>query len=421
MAARFGLAFALAFVLVAPSWAQTVIVNENFDSYADTTAMQAVWTPDLGQGNQVQPGPYGILVPDTGAGLTPPYDNPPDLQGNGVNILSGINEYNPGQTGPGPYPPPTAMANLVPTATLNVRLTADIFDDVGVGRRAGVGIRNDTVPRGFGVVGSNFVELGYYNTRDLSPVDGTTVQNFTGYAYRLNTLFNTQSLVGSGLVQQPNWQNFDLDPILDRPDEEEGAAPNNFTTQADVGPGWHRYTVEIGTTFHKFTLDLFRDGLHNTDSVAGVGTPGVDAEVTWLVKPHNTDDGTEPNPFDPYTSLRFGSHSGIGNTIEGVVDNIKLETVLAAVAPTDDADFDNDGDEDGNDFLIWQRGLGGAGGTANANGNADGDTDVDGADLTIWQNQFVAAVPAVASIPEPASAALAAVALLASFAAARRR
>ena len=397
--------------------AQTVILNETFDSYADNAAMQAVWTPDLGQGNQVQPGPYGILVPNVSAGLTPPYDNPPDLQGKGVNILAGINEYNPGATGSGPYPPPAALANLVPTATLNIRLTADMYDDLGVGRRAGVGIRNDTVPRGFGVVGSNFVEMGFYNTRDVSPVDGTTAQNFTGYGYRLNTLFNTQSLVGSGLVQQPNWQNFDLDPILDRPDEEEGAAPNNFTTQHDIGAGWHRYTVEIGTTFHKFTLDLFRDGLHNTDNVAGVGTPGVDAEVTWLVKPHNTDDGVEPNPFDPYTSLRFGSHSGIANTFEGVVDNIKLETVLAAVPAEDDADFDGDGDIDGEDFLTWQRNLGTGDQTQ---GDADGDGNIDNLDLDVWKAQFGTSTVAAGAIPEPATLALAAFGLLAAAAARRR-
>jgi hypothetical protein len=358
------------------------------------------------------------LVPDTGAGLTPPYDNPTGLQGKGVNILAGINEYN--------GPATAQMANLVPTATQNVRFSVDVFDN-GDTSRAGAGIRNDTVPRGFGVVGSNFVELGFYNTRDLSPVDGTTALNFTGYAYRLNTLFNTQSLVGSGLVQQPNWQNFDLDPALDRPDEDEGAAPNNYTTQADVGPGWHTFQVEIGTTFHTFRLDLFRDGVKNLtrdvngDIEIGVGDAGWDAEVTWLVKPHNTADATEPNPFDPYTSIRFGSHSGIANTVEKVVDNIKLETVLASVPAEDDADFDGDGDRDGADFLIWQRNVGT--GTTQPDGDADNDGDVDGDDLGIWEEDHstTAAAAAAQAIPEPASLALAGLALVAGLAVSRRR
>jgi hypothetical protein len=403
MRVRLAATMAATLLIGAPVWADTTIVSDNFDSYANTAAMEAVWTPDLGQGNQPTAGPKGILVPDTGAGLTPPYDDPPGLQGKGVNMLANINEYNGPNTG--------MMANLVPDATHAIRLTADIFDNNQT-HRVSVAIRNDTVPRGFGVVGSNFIEVGYYNTRDLDPVDGVTALNFTGYAYRLNTLFNTDSLEGSGLVSQPNWQNFDLDPILDRPDEEEGAAPNDFTTQADIGPGWHRFTVEIGATYHKFTLDLFRDGVHNTDNVEGVGTPGVDAEVMWLVKPHN--DATEPNPFDPYTSLRFGSPSGIANTVEAVVDNIKLELVDVVVPPTNNADFDNDNDVDGNDFLIWQRGLGLAGQTTKANGDANGDHNVDAADLALWASHFglPPSVGAAGAVPEPASIAMASMVLL---------
>jgi hypothetical protein len=412
MTVRLAVASSLALLLAAPAWAATTIIDENFDSYADTAAMQAVWTADLGMGTQPQPGPYGILVPNTSAGLTPPYDNPPDLQGKGVNILANINEYN------GPAKP--QLANLVPTATQSIRLSADLFDNNET-HRISVGLRNDTVQREFGVFGSNFIELGFYNTRDLDPVDGTTALNFTGYAYRLNTLFNTDSLVGSGLVQQPNWQNFDLDPALDRPDEEEGAAPNNYTTQADIGPGWHRFTVEIGVNYHKFTLDLFRDGLKNTEATAGVGTPGVDAEVTWMVMPHN--DATEPNPFDPYTSLRFGSPSGIANTVESVVDNIKLELIDVVAPPSNNADFNNDNVVDGADFLIWQKGLGLTGQTDKTNGNANTDQVVDAADLAVWASKFggAPAVGAVAAVPEPATAALAAVAILAGLAVRRRR
>jgi len=53
------------------------------------------------------------------------------------------------------------------------------------------------------------------------------------------------------------------------------------------------------------------------------------------------------------------------------------------------ADFDNDGDADGADFLRWQRGLGTSGaGATMAVGNADGDADVDAADLAIWRSEF---------------------------------
>jgi hypothetical protein len=79
--------------------------------------------------------------------------------------------------------------------------------------------------------------------------------------------------------------------------------------------------------------------------------------------------------------------------------------------PLDNADFNDDGKVDGNDFLAWQRGLGV--GTTLAQGDADSDGDVDGADLTIWRTQFGpgAGVASAAAVPEPGSLAIAASAL----------
>jgi len=81
-------------------------------------------------------------------------------------------------------------------------------------------------------------------------------------------------------------------------------------------------------------------------------------------------------------------------------DNVRL----TAVAPAGDADFDGDNDVDGNDFLIWQRGLGTPSPTQ-MQGNANSDTAVDGVDLEIWKTQFgtATAVAAASAIPEPAS------------------
>jgi hypothetical protein len=70
-----------------------------------------------------------------------------------------------------------------------------------------------------------------------------------------------------------------------------------------------------------------------------------------------------------------------------------------------DADFDNDTDVDGNDFLIWQRGVGV--GNSNATGDANASGTVDGADLAVWRSEFgPASVAAAAAIPEPGSLAL---------------
>jgi autotransporter-associated beta strand protein len=84
-------------------------------------------------------------------------------------------------------------------------------------------------------------------------------------------------------------------------------------------------------------------------------------------------------------------------------------SITVVTAPTEDADFDNDGDVDGVDFLTWQRGLGLTGAAAtNAAGNADGDMDIDAADLAIWKGDFsgAAVAPAVGAVPEPATALL---------------
>ena len=72
------------------------------------------------------------------------------------------------------------------------------------------------------------------------------------------------------------------------------------------------------------------------------------------------------------------------------------------------ADFDNDSDVDGADFLLWQQGLGITGTAQRINGDANGDLNVDGADLAVWRTQFVgaAATATVGAVPEPATAAL---------------
>src|SRR5690606_20394760 len=76
----------------------------------------------------------------------------------------------------------------------------------------------------------------------------------------------------------------------------------------------------------------------------------------------------------------------------GVVDQVSgpgtgTDVVLVGlgseVIAVNDADFNDDGAVDGNDFLIWQRGFGASGA-----GDADGNGAIDAADLAVWKNQF---------------------------------
>lgn len=100
-------------------------------------------------------------------------------------------------------------------------------------------------------------------------------------------------------------------------------------------------------------------------------------------------------------NLHLGFAGQFSGSTKIYIDRIAL-TDTTFVAP-ENADFDRDGDVDGTDFLIWQRGFGA--GTTPAQGDANGDGAVDSTDLTIWQTQYGALAnltPAMA-VPEPAS------------------
>lgn len=70
--------------------------------------------------------------------------------------------------------------------------------------------------------------------------------------------------------------------------------------------------------------------------------------------------------------------------------------VFIPVPSTETADFDEDGDVDGRDFLAWQRGFGKVNPVL-ADGDANDDNSVDATDLGIWQSQYNT-TPAVATL-----------------------
>jgi hypothetical protein len=111
-------------------------------------------------------------------------------------------------------------------------------------------------------------------------------------------------------------------------------------------------------------------------------------------------------------SLAVQTDTG-ANTILATIDNIRLLTSVAL-----DADFDHDGDVDGDDLGVFKASYG-----VNGNGDANDDGVTDGADMLIWQRQLgndaTKAVAAASAAPEPAAGALAACAI-AAFAGTRR-
>jgi hypothetical protein len=138
----------------------------------------------------------------------------------------------------------------------------------------------------------------------------------------------------------------------------------------------------------------------------------------------------QPKPAEPqitYTdefNLFTSGAAGIAYDDDAEDTTGVYRYVAAQDAPFVEAsngDFDGDSDVDGEDFLIWQRGVGLTGQPNASTGDADGDGDVDAADLGLWQANFGGSTaPAIAAVPEPATCCGAAAALVA-LAVLRRR
>jgi len=85
---------------------------------------------------------------------------------------------------------------------------------------------------------------------------------------------------------------------------------------------------------------------------------------------------------DARSESRFVDQPGVSSG-PGVIDLGAFEAFVPA------ADFDEDNDVDGFDFLAWQRGFGTESPlAAKSDGDADHDNDVDSADLGFWQDQY---------------------------------
>ena len=113
-------------------------------------------------------------------------------------------------------------------------------------------------------------------------------------------------------------------------------------------------------------------------------------------------DTTTAGVFSATYSLSFSDEDIAGGIGLG---DLTLTLNAEVVAVAEDADFNQDLDVDGADYLTWQRGFGS--GTTLAEGDANGSGNVDGADLAVWESQYASlAAPTVVATPEPSSCAL---------------
>lgn len=143
--------------------------------------------------------------------------------------------------------------------------------------------------------------------------------------------------------------------------QQEGLQAQFFLNQVPLGDltaGTHQIFLELNSATHPVT---FVEGSFN--DIFGV-------------------EGSGPNDIIPTGFQVYINKSGTAPWT-GYIDNIRFAQKL-------EGDFDNDGDVDGNDFLVWQRG-----GT---------DPPLDPNTLTQWQLNYGAGanlVAAVGVVPEP--------------------
>ncbi len=240
------------------------------------------------------------------------------------------------------------------------------------------------------------------------------------------TINNLDITTGGGAGRGANDANDVIDVSLSVLDH----ANPSFSLSSDINSLALDFgTVTLGSTVPTMNFDLanlvstagFTAGL-DLDSILPAGDSGV---LSTNLATFTGGSALDAGMFSTFTAMLDTSAVGIfaaSYTLNFSDENLAGAMGLGSLtlsltgnveaAFMNSADFDEDGDIDGRDFLAWQRGFGM--GTTLAQGDANNDRIVDGADLAIWQNQYGTSpeLVAAAAIPEPSSLTLFAVACL---------
>ena len=206
--------------------------------------------------------------------------------------------------------------------------------------------------------------------------------------------------------------------VLDHADASFTGGSNQDFLSLDFG------TVALGSTLPTLNFDIFNlvgtasftadleldsflpgsgdTGVLTTDLATFTGGSSLAAGLSNMFTA--TLDTSAAGVFSASYTLNFSDENLPGAT---TLDDLTLN-LMGTVEEllVEDADFNEDGNVNGTDFLIWQNGFG-VGATL-AQGDANDDNSVDALDLAIWETQYGTS-PLVAtstSVPEPASGAL---------------
>ncbi|WP_428306153.1 dockerin type I domain-containing protein [Lacipirellula sp.] len=363
MASRFALALALGSLFASSAMAQTVLVDDKFDTYTTQAELEAVW-PVFFNTTLNANHPSMTLSTEQAKSGTNSLKNP------GVTTAAG--------TAASPRNYRSFTDSGLPAAENLVHFEFDFYDafPTVAPYRAFSGMFNNAAPSSSG----GLVQMGLNNNQALAANGGN---------YYMGRIFGYDPQADGEVITDAN--------------------PNGafFKLNGPGAPlrseGWHKLGVTVSDLDFKFYVD-------NILSRTVLRSKGVASTPNITIR-----------SFD---EIRIGSGVSNGDHAS-YVDNVSVVLNPVIVAPpANNADFNGDNIVDGKDFLIWQRGFGLTGQPNKSTGDANGDQNVDAADLAIWKTKFggpPAADVAVAAVPEPAAFALAGVALLAGLAVKRRR
>ncbi len=177
-------------------------------------------------------------------------------------------------------------------------------------------------------------------------------------------------------------------------------APSTSTLIGDLDmAGSNSFFIELGDPKYS-RLEIAGDA-----AVAGLISIGLsqdyNPEIGDSFEIMFADDGVAGTFSSVAAPFINGFSFTVGYLPNAVVINVEAGGVF-------NADFDMNGQIDGNDFLIWQRGLGITTGATLGDGDANADGMVNADDLAVWRFQTGQGPsrPAFSAVPEPASLAL---------------
>ena len=202
------------------------------------------------------------------------------------------------------------------------------------------------------------------------------------------------------------------DALFGTPDPEGVLSSASETSNGNTGVGWV-ITKEDSAGYKKLFLIDFNDGGDSRDGVDWEVLETIDLSAVasdWyrLAVDYDPVTGDVVARFDDQVFNHTITTNMVGTFYVGFREPGGSGVNVSAAPPIFDffeaeeetGDFDHDGDVDGRDFLLWQRG-----GSPNA---------LSAGDLALWQSGYGSPVTAISAVPEPATAGLV-LALCASF------